>query len=231
MFKSNCILFTLFVLSSSGADIPSEVFIKEACEGSELTLKCDRGLIEIISANYGRTVQTTCVRGPIRDNNCRSQNSLSIVSNSCSGQTICKIKSSNEVFGDPCLNTYKYLTVTYTCRDKCLDSGHNTIFTKTSCEGEVLYIDCSHKIIDVVDAQYGRTNSEQCAYGPIKTTSCSATNTKSVVKNVCTGRKNCAVGSSNGNFGDPCLGTYKYLTVSYKCLNFKDCDNLIPQSN
>lgn len=85
------------MLSSSGADIPSEgklflsfniinlnkflVFIKEACEGSELTLKCDRGLIEIISANYGRTVQTTCARGPIRDNNCRSQNSLSIVSN------------------------------------------------------------------------------------------------------------------------------------------------------
>ena len=34
----------------------------------------------------------------------------------------------------------------------------------------------------------------------------------------CEGRQWCVVGASNGQFGDPCPGTSKYLQLKYKCV-------------
>ncbi|CDQ94852.1 unnamed protein product [Oncorhynchus mykiss] len=33
----------------------------------------------------------------------------------CDGKRQCIVKVSNSVFGDPCVGTYKYLDVAYTC--------------------------------------------------------------------------------------------------------------------
>jgi hypothetical protein len=42
-------------------------------------------------------------------------NSNKIVQFNCSKKASCIVKATNEVFGDPCYGTYKYLEVQYTC--------------------------------------------------------------------------------------------------------------------
>ena len=56
-----------------------------------------------------------------------------------------------------------------------------------------------------------------CPDPRILTTQCSADNALDIVKGKCDGKKKCRVKSSNKMFGDPCQGTYKYLTVRYTC--------------
>ncbi|KAI8503390.1 hypothetical protein Bbelb_192110 [Branchiostoma belcheri] len=48
---------------------------------------------------------------------CRSGNSLRRVRNICQGRSACSVPASNAVFGDPCVQTYKYLEVEYTCTE------------------------------------------------------------------------------------------------------------------
>nr|AAI50475.1 Zgc:174165 protein [Danio rerio] len=91
-----------------------------ACEGSILRLSCPAYFkIRILTANYGRTDRKTCIQnrppGEIRNTNCRSSNSLSIVSSWCDGRQSCNVPATNSVFSDPCYGTYKYLRVKYCC--------------------------------------------------------------------------------------------------------------------
>eukprot|EP01046_Picozoa_sp_COSAG06_P107151 COSAG06_NODE_53462_length_300_cov_0.472637_1_plen_78_part_01 len=38
-----------------------------------------------------------------------------------------------------------------------------------------------------------------------------------IVQAACQGQETCSIAATNGVFGDPCGGTYKYLTVNYNC--------------
>ena len=51
--------------------------------------------------------------------NCKSSSSLSEVRKRCQSKRKCKVPSSNSVFGDPCQNTQKYLTVDFDCLTDC----------------------------------------------------------------------------------------------------------------
>nr|NP_001103589.1 zgc:172218 precursor [Danio rerio]AAI54048.1 MGC172218 protein [Danio rerio] len=91
-----------------------------ACEGSILRLSCPvYSKIRVLAANYGRTDRKTCIKnrppGEIRNTNCRSSSSLSIVSSWCDGRQSCNVPATNSVFSDPCYGTYKYLAVKYCC--------------------------------------------------------------------------------------------------------------------
>merc|ERR1712159_496745 len=44
-----------------------------------------------------------------------------------------------------------------------------------------------------------------------------AASSMGVVSKACDGKAKCQVAVTNGVFGDPCGGTYKYLTVSFTC--------------
>lgn len=48
---------------------------------------------------------------------------LSLCIHRCNGKQSCVIRSSNRVFGDPCVGTYKYLQVAYVCECKYLFKG------------------------------------------------------------------------------------------------------------
>ncbi|XP_045561277.1 L-rhamnose-binding lectin CSL3-like [Salmo salar] len=89
------------------------------CEGSDSQLLCDRGEIHIQRANYGRRQHDVCsIRHPqeqLKNTNCLSQSSTSTMAERCDGERQCIVKVSNSVFGDPCVGTYKYLDVAYTC--------------------------------------------------------------------------------------------------------------------
>lgn len=50
--------------------------------------------------------------------------------------------------------------------------------------------------------------------GTYYTTNCKADNSLSIVKADCQDKPNCVLKADNGKFGDPCVGTKKYLEVS-----------------
>ena len=77
-------------------------------------------MIQIESANYGRSVSESeeCPydRSHEDDVECGNQRrSLRKVAERCNRRSACTVKASNDVFGDPCRGTYKYLEVTYYC--------------------------------------------------------------------------------------------------------------------
>jgi hypothetical protein len=47
--------------------------------------------------------------------------------------------------------------------------------------------------------------------------SCHASSSKGKVEAACLNKQSCSVGANNGVFGDPCVGTYKKLAVTYSC--------------
>ncbi|XP_071151653.1 L-rhamnose-binding lectin ELEL-1-like [Mytilus edulis] len=88
------------------------------------------------------------------------------------------------------------------------------------CEGKLAYIKCSYPSkIKVSSATYGRTTDKSIFPHPaIHTTDCRSSTSDSKVKAMCNGKRICRVKAGNGQFGDPCSGTHKYLEVKYKCV-------------
>lgn len=74
--------------------------------------------------------------------------------------------------------------------------------------------------ISVLRANYGRLSQTICnmdGRAPILSQYCLNDNSKTIVKDLCSGKQNCSVLSTNAIFGDPCPGTYKYLEIEYVC--------------
>ncbi|KAK1786943.1 hypothetical protein P4O66_017305, partial [Electrophorus voltai] len=160
------------------------------------------GVLNILSANYGRTDSTTCSAGryseQITKTDCYGTNTLSEVTNRCEGKSSCVVPAANSVFSDPCYGTYKYLSIKYSC--------------------------VVHRagVLNILSANYGRTDSTTCSAGryseQITKTDCYGTNTLSEVTNRCDGKSSCVVPATNSVFSDPCYGTYKYLSIKYSCV-------------
>ena len=74
--------------------------------------------------------------------------------------------------------------------------------------------------INIAYASYGRTSTAYCKSGVNlrKKFKCHAKSSVSKVQQRCNRQRNCILQSNNGVFGDPCVGTYKYLFVRYSCI-------------
>nr|XP_055073073.1 L-rhamnose-binding lectin CSL3-like [Misgurnus anguillicaudatus] len=198
-------------------DLTSEVI---ACELDTLEISCDAGHIKVLSANYGRTNRATCSeeKTSVQISNvyCIQSSSLNIVANLCDGQRDCSVSVSNTIFGDPCVGTYKYLDVSYTCVPPGV-----AIQKRTACEGDAFSLNCGSQHIKVLSANYGRTNRAACSGGvptdQLSNIYCTRSSSLSVLTNRCDGEHACSLSASNTVFGDPCPGTYKYLAVTYIC--------------
>ena len=57
---------------------------------------------------------------PSSETGCQLQleNALNIVRDSCQGKQSCKLSATNEVYGDTCPGTWKYLEVHYSCKSR-----------------------------------------------------------------------------------------------------------------
>ena len=90
----------------------------QACENKDpLVLTCpEHHLIQVRSANYGRTDRSTCSTGPIETVNCIN-NVTEDVQMDCSTGNTCSLSPTNREYGDPCVGTYKYLDVYYSCHE------------------------------------------------------------------------------------------------------------------
>ncbi|KAK3090794.1 hypothetical protein FSP39_014692 [Pinctada imbricata] len=99
--------------------MPTEELRAYACEDTTLFLRCEENsVIRISRAVYGRFSFDFCneqakVSG--WDVQCMALNSTKVVGERCDGHTECKVLASNKVFGDPCVNTPKYLQGVYCC--------------------------------------------------------------------------------------------------------------------
>ncbi|XDV45642.1 hypothetical protein PO909_013705, partial [Leuciscus waleckii] len=90
-----------------------------------------------------------------------------------------------------------------------------------ACEGGSAYISCDFGFITVIKANYGRTDRSTCAGRPanqISNTHCFQETSLHTMTSRCDGSKSCSVPAVNSVFSDPCVGTYKYLDVSYECI-------------
>lgn len=92
-----------------------------------------------------------------------------------------------------------------------------------TCEGDTAHLSCGEGLIKVLNANYGRRDNDICSSGrpsnQISNVHCFQPRTQGIMSDRCDGRESCAVPVANTVFSDPCVGTYKYLDVSYFCLH------------
>uniref|UniRef100_H2ZPP7 SUEL-type lectin domain-containing protein n=1 Tax=Ciona savignyi TaxID=51511 RepID=H2ZPP7_CIOSA len=185
------------------------------CEGQTISIECPVGYaINIQKASYGRTDTSTCPHTSIQTSNCAAGGSHAIINDVCHGQQSCSLSANNSVFGDPCYGTYKYVNVKYECTNPYKAVPHVNVI----CEGSNGVISCgSGERIGVLDAFYGRSNKLTCPHSQISNTNCASSGSFNSIRNFCHGQQTCSLSASNGVYGDPCYGTYKYIKVTYVC--------------
>ncbi|KAK9512857.1 hypothetical protein O3M35_001182 [Rhynocoris fuscipes] len=210
-------IFLASLLQTILAELPPEETFRElVCEHETLVLSCQKGYtIDIREAIYGKTNPLYCTQEGNTMNHCSAGNALDIVKFQCNRKETCTLRASNQVFGDPCVGTIKYLDVTYECI-----AGN--IQTKSACENEVLDINCPDgSYLWISNAIYGRMNPIICsgANRNVRSNRCKSDKSMSVVESRCDNLQHCRVPANNQMFGDPCYGTYKYLEVDYQCLD------------
>jgi len=184
----------------------------------KLACKSDR-TIEIVQANYGRdrVDSKICPYGQEHTNktNCVDPASLVKVKELCAGKVSCEVSPTNDVFGDPCPGNYKYLDIVYHCVKENLRQKD------VACDGgEPLKLACeAGKVINIVEANYGRTQPDVCPSGyPDKDSlKCIGKGSFQKVNALCHGKQSCEISASTDVFGNPCVGVSKYLDVVYKC--------------
>ena len=116
------------------------------------------------------------------------------------------------------LSQWSFLLILLMC---CLVPADKTVVI---CENQgPQEIHCSTgEVISVTVAFYGRTrpDSEVCPYGLPHNDdiSCVAIDSEAKIRALCDGKSNCSVPSSHTFYGDPCVGTYKYVNVTYTCI-------------
>ena len=95
------------------------LFSALACEGYKLNLVCPgEEVLHINSLEYGRSDNDTCQHPSINMTDCVTSEPLEQVSNLCNGRPDCSIFIYNNLLGDPCPGTYKYLLLDHLCGSK-----------------------------------------------------------------------------------------------------------------
>lgn len=87
-----------------------------------------------------------------------------------------------------------------------------------TCERKTAELSCLDGKINILSANYGRTGPEKCSGAKSTTTTgCAVSNSLQIVQAQCQGQSNCQIEAINSVFGDPCVGTYKYLNITAYC--------------
>ncbi|XP_073675201.1 LOW QUALITY PROTEIN: L-rhamnose-binding lectin CSL2-like [Garra rufa] len=213
MFSLSVLLLTLMLLNSRLL-ISAETVV--TCEGPFVQrLSCETGVISVQSATFGRTSSQICSVGrpPSETSNTHCSVDVPAVSKRCNGLRECEINTQGLAPGDPCAGTYKYYTTNYICIPA---------ETSVTCQGGYSYLKCENGKIQINTANYGRTDKTTCSEGhppsDLQNTNCYSPNALAPVSKSCNGKESCEVFATRFFFTDPCVGTYKYLAISYFCL-------------
>ena len=86
------------------------------------------------------------------------------------------------------------------------------------CESQTATMTCETGTVSIIYATYGRVHDASvCQHSAVSDQTCHADTSLDIVRAACDGEVTCDVAATNGVFGDPCGGTYKYLTVDFTC--------------
>ncbi|KAL1251204.1 hypothetical protein QQF64_019000 [Cirrhinus molitorella] len=212
MCSLSVLLLTLVLLNSSLL-ISAETVV--ACDGNVQRLSCATGVISVQSATCGRTSRQLCSIGrpPSETSNTQCSIDVPAVPKLCNGLRKCEIDTPGLAPRDPCYGTYKYYTTNYICVPA---------ETSVTCSGGYSYLKCESGKIQMNTANYGRTDKVTCSQGrpseQLQNTNCYSPNALAPLSKSCNGLESCEVFATNTVFTDPCVGTYKYLAISYFCL-------------
>eukprot|EP01052_Picozoa_sp_SAG31_P019047 SAG31_NODE_1374_length_8594_cov_57.759623_2_plen_617_part_00 len=130
--------------------------------------------------------------------------------------TICEIEVYGSCWRPGCPALYASTDVAENGHEHHTLNQHQTV---RACEHEDMHLSCSSGTIDVIGASYGRQHdSSVCSHPATSDQDCHEPNSLALVREICQGLQDCTVSATNEVFGDPCGGTYKYLTVNYQCV-------------
>ncbi|XP_035512195.1 rhamnose-binding lectin-like [Morone saxatilis] len=178
-------------------------------------LSCESGVIVVQKALYGRLNRETCSEGrphnQLHNTQCAQKGTVDVLKKICDGKKVCEINAQVVRTSDPCGGIYKYLETSYACFPAVSTVACESSFANLQCDDD--------QVIFVYGADYGRRDPTTCSYrrpaSQLQNVHCSRPTTK--VAESCNGRSSCMIKASNSVFGDPCVGTYKYLEVAYTC--------------
>ncbi|XP_039878727.1 L-rhamnose-binding lectin SML-like [Simochromis diagramma] len=212
--RLSCTLLLAATCLLSGADASMEKAV--TCHMDVVQrLSCENGVISVVAALYGRADGETCSEGrpqqQLNNTECSQQGTVDVLRRRCDGKKVCELSVTDVQSPDPCVDTYKYLETSYTC----LPASH-----LVTCEHSFAHLHCDEgQAILVYGAHYGRHDQTTCSYrrpaSQVQNVYCSRPTSK--VAESCDGKSSCTIRASNSVFGDPCVGTYKYLEVAYIC--------------
>lgn len=187
------------------------------CDGSHNVqrLNCETGVIVVQSVLYGRANREICSEGrpesQLRNTSCSQKGALETLKAKCDGRKVCEVNARLFHTSDPCDGIYKYVDTTYSC--------FHAVHT-VACEFSQANLQCDEgQVISVIGAYYGRTDPTTCSFQrpPAQVQKLDCLSPSSEVAASCNGRTSCSVMVLNSLFGDPCVGTYKYLEVAHHC--------------
>lgn len=91
-----------------------------------------------------------------------------------------------------------------------------------------MYTNCGkdeNLALRITDVFFGRNGNDTCQHESILTLNCpTPAGTLEKAEKLCNGRHSCFLGADTWQWGEPCDGTFKYLTVDHTC---QKCENLL----
>lgn len=215
LFRLSTTLLLAAACSLMTAVVSTETVITCGSSKNVQRLSCDNGVIRVKEALYGRADKETCSEGrpkqQLVNTQCSQKGTVDNLRRRCDGKKVCELNINVVQTPDPCFGIYKYLETNYTC----FPAIH-----LVACEHSLAHLFCDEgQVIFVYGADYGRRDQTTCFYqrpaSQFENVYCSAPTSK--VADSCNGKNHCTIMVSNSVFGDPCVGTYKYLEVAYVC--------------
>jgi len=89
----------------------------QVCQYDTQELSCPEGRkLRIRKASYGRFDSEVCAHAGVPTAGCSSKAANKLVKKACNNKNSCSLTASDDVFGDPCWGTLKYLEVVYQCK-------------------------------------------------------------------------------------------------------------------
>ncbi|KAF6211392.1 hypothetical protein GE061_011904 [Apolygus lucorum] len=205
-----------------------ETHVTTVCEDEVAELRCEKGMIEVQDAFFGRMSAKKCYDGPSADEfDCPSpEGSTNKVQTECNYKRSCTVPANLYFFTSGCeLNVSKYLDIIWNCVEG------PPYFNRYACEHKEVDINCKKKFIKIYEAFYGRTDVFKCNEKEnvtINTNSCLSKVSKTTFEVVkrCEDRHRCKIKVENDVInqccGDPCPGIPKLLEVNYFCLGLDE---------
>ncbi|TRY98697.1 hypothetical protein DNTS_008589, partial [Danionella cerebrum] len=183
------------------------------------------GFIKVVSANYGRTDQSTCSseRSPHELSNIHCFQDTSLQTMSIRYKHFSKKSERDQLdSAKRCINVTDAmedraaLFLPRTPYSPIRVLGLLNISSMEQFKSTILYATKGNGVIWIHHANYGRRDLITCSHHAATSAECFLPQT-SKLRFSCNEKKSCLLNASSSLLSDPCPGVQKYLEVTYSC--------------